>query len=355
MRVTGPRITRQLHVTRSVLSARRHRPFARVARRALGVAPIAAVLLVVAARRPDAPASRPPNDLGRIPILEYHLIGDSDTRWTVSRDHFRRDLAMLYDRGYRPITVAQLVAGQIDLPAGLSPVVVTFDDASPSQFRYLDHDGTLVVDPGSALGIWLDFHARHPDWANRADFCVLPAAAAGHAFFGDRGIDGQLSAWRFRKLQYLAQLGFELCDHTLWHANLGKYSDAVVQEQIARGALAIDSAVPGYPVRTFALPLGVWPKRRELASAGVWRDPRTGREVRYAFDAILEVAGGPARSPHDPAFDPHRLPRVEVFGNALEHTLDALDEPGQRYVSAGPRAISRSPGAERATDDGTGR
>jgi Polysaccharide deacetylase len=287
---------------------------------------------------PSATTVRAPNTHGRIPILEYHLIGDADTRWTVERDHFRRDLQLLYDRGYRPITVSQLVDKKIDLPAGFSPVIFTFDDASPSQFRYVERDSTLTVDPTSALGIWLDFHREHPDWDNKADFCMLPGAAAGHAFFGDHGIDGQLTSWRFKKVQYLAQLGFELCDHTLWHANLGKYSDAVVEEQIARGEMAIDSAVPGYAVRTFALPLGVWPKNRDLARAGEWRDPKTGHEVHYAFDAILEVAGGPAPSPYDPSFDPHRLPRVEVFGDALEHTLDALDRNGTRYVSGGPYA-----------------
>ena len=292
---------------------------------------------------PSNTAVRAPNTRGRIPILEYHLIGDADTRWTVEREHFRRDLQMLYDRGYRPITVSQLIDKKIDLPAGFSPVVFTFDDASPSQFRYIERDSTLTVDPTSALGIWLDFHKQHPDWENRADFCMLPGAAAGHAFFGDRGIDGQHTAWRFKKVQYLAQLGFELCDHTLWHANLGKYSDAVVQEQIARGAMAIDSAVPGYAIRTFALPLGVWPKNHDLARTGEWRDPKTGREVRYTFDAILEVAGGPAPSPYDPSFDPHRLPRIEVFGDALEHTLDALDKSGTRYVSGGPYADIDTP------------
>ncbi len=261
----------------------------------------------------------------RVPILEYHLIGDADSRWTVERQHFRRDLQLLYDRGYRPVTVAQLIDRDVHLAAGQRPVVFTFDDASPSQFRYLEKNGQLVVDPTSAVGIWLDFHAAHPDWANRATFCVLPGASAGHAFFGDRGIEGQQSAWRFKKLQFLVAQGFELCDHTLWHANLGKYSDAVVQEQIARGQLAIDSAVPGYHVRTFALPLGVWPKDRALARAGSWRDPKTGRVVSYRFDAILEVAGGPAPSPDDPAFDPLRLPRVEVFSNALERLLAAAD------------------------------
>jgi polysaccharide deacetylase len=229
----------------------------------------------------------------------------------------------------------------MDLAAGLSPVVFTFDDASPSQFRYIEHDGQLEIDPNSALGIWLDFHATHRDWENHAVFCMLPAAAAGHAFFGDRGIDGQRSAWRFKKVQFLAQQGFELCDHTLWHANLGKYSDGVVQEQIARGALAIDSAVPGYVIRTFALPLGIWPKNRALAQAGEWMDPKTHREIKYRFDAILEVAGGPAPSPYDRSFDPLRLPRVEVYGDALEHTLDALDRTDTRYVSGGePRTTA---------------
>jgi hypothetical protein len=164
---------------------------------------------------------------------------------------------------------------------------------------------------------------------------MLPAAAAGHAFFGERGIEGQRSAWRFRKVQFLNQQGFELCGHTLWHANLGKYSDAVVQEQIARGELAIDSAVPGYHVRTFALPLGIWPKNRALAHAGTWTDPKTGRAVSYRFDAVLEVSGGPAPSPNDPGFDPQRLPRVEVYSETLEHTLDALDKANARYVSNG--------------------
>jgi peptidoglycan/xylan/chitin deacetylase (PgdA/CDA1 family) len=280
-----------------------------------------------------AQAPRAANTLGRIPILEYHLIADKDSRWGRSADHFRHDLQLLYDRGYRPITVAQLVDKQIDIPPGMSPVVFTFDDASPGQFRYIEKNGTLEVDPNSAVGIWLDFNKAHPDWGRRATFCLLPGAAAGHAFFGERGIEGQKSEWRMKKVRFLAEQGFELCDHTLWHANLAKYSDAVVQEQIARGALAIDSAVAGYRVRTFALPLGIWPKNRALASAGSWRDPKSGRTVAYSFDAILEVAGPPSPSPHAAQFNPRSLPRIQIVGNELEKTLDQLDKSGQRYVA----------------------
>jgi hypothetical protein len=223
-------------------------------------------------------------------------------------------------------------------------VVITFDDASPSQFRYVEHNGVRVVDPTSAVGIWLDFGRRRADWGNKAVFCMLSGAEAGRSFFGDKGVEGQETAWRFEKVRFLAAQGFELCNHTLWHANLGRYDDAAVQEQIARGVLAIDSAVPGYRVRTFALPLGVWPKNRGLAARGAWRDPRTGREVRYDFDAVLLVAGKAVPSPHDDVFDPLRLERIQVTGDALERALDALERSGTRYVSDGdPARVARPP------------
>ena len=274
---------------------------------------------------------RSPNPAGRTLILEYHLIGDRDSRWSRSRDGFRRDLELLYARGYRPITVAELVDGSFQLEPGLSPVVFTFDDASPGQFRYVETAGKLEVDSASALGIWLGFATRHPDWRPRATFCLLPAASHGHAFFGDKDIQGQKTAWRFPKLRDLAARGFELCAHTLWHANLGKLSDAEVQEQIARSVLAVDSAVPGYQVRTFALPLGIWPKNRALARSGSWRDPKTGRVVRYAFDAVLEVSGGPAPTRDAAGFDPGKLPRVQVIGDNLGRELDRIEKT--RYVA----------------------
>lgn len=300
--------------------------------------------LICVAPSADAQSSttqRPSNPNGRIPILEYHLIGDKDSRWGRSHTRFRADLALLYARGYRPITVAQLVDGDIDIPAGTSPVVFTFDDASPGQFSYVEVNGRREIDPRSAVGVWLEFGRANPEWKNRATFCVLSGAAEGHAFFGEKGIAGQKSAWRFDKVRFLADSGFELCAHTLWHANLAKYSDHMVQEQIARSVLAIDSAVSGYRVRTFALPLGIWPRNRALARAGSWRDPRTGREVRYAFDAVLLVAGHPVRSPRSPGFDAGRLERIQVFGNTLESLLDRLDASGDRYVAGGSDRHSR--------------
>ena len=289
-----------------------------------------------------ADAARLPNELGRIPVLEYHLLGEPGSHWKVERRRFRENLALLYERGYRPVNMTDVLDKKLDLPAGLSPVVIVFDDASPSQFSYLEKDGKLEVDPNSGVGMLLDMNRRHADWGKKAVFCMLPAAQQGHAFFGEKGIAGQKSEWRFQKVRFLHEQGFELCNHTLYHANLGKQTDAKAQEFIARGDMAIDSAVPGYKVRTFALPLGVWPKNRPTAWTGSWQDPKSKRIVRSQYDAVLEVAGGPTRSPHDPQFDPRHVTRIEVFATELEKVLDRLDKTGTRYVSDGnPATVAR--------------
>jgi Polysaccharide deacetylase len=276
----------------------------------------------------------PANPNGRIPVLEYHVIGGpKNAMYTRTAESFKADLEDVYKRGYRPITIAQMLDKNFsDVPDGMSPVVFVFDDASPEQFRYIEQNGQLEIDPTSGIGIWLDFAKTHPGWKNRATFCMLNGGASGHNFFGDATkFEGQKKEWRLQKVKWLADQGFELCDHTLWHAMLNKYSDAVVQEQIARNAMGIDSAVPGYKIRTLALPYGIWPKNRQLAWQGTWTD-KTGKVHPYKFDAVLEVSGGPTRSPYDPQFNPHSITRIEAIGNDISKTLDNLDKTKTRFV-----------------------
>jgi hypothetical protein len=289
----------------------------------------------VASPRSSTAGALAPNPQGRIPVLEYHVIGgDKNTLYTRTAASYRADLEEAYRLGYRPVTIAQVLDKDWrELSAGTAPAVFVFDDASDSQFRYLEQNGKLVIDPTSAVGIWVEFARTHPGWKPRAVFCMLNGGAAGHNFFGDNPKwGGQKKEWRFQKVKWLADQGFELCDHTLWHAKLSQYSDAVVQEQIARNAMGIDSAVPGYKIRTMALPYGLWPKNRPLAWQGSWTDPKTRKTHSYKFEAVLEVAGGPARSPYDPQFNPKSINRIEAIGNDISRQLNKLAKDGTRFV-----------------------
>src|SRR6185503_1382222 len=284
----------------------------------------------------DSLPKLPANHSGRIPVLEYHVIGGPKNElYTRTVASFKADLEDVYKRGYRPINIAQMLDKNFDdVPAGMSPVVFVFDDASPEQFSYIEGaDGKLTIDPNSGIGIWLDFAKTHPGWKNRGTFCLLSGAAAGHNFFGDKPqYHGQKKEWRFQKVKWLADQGFELCSHTVWHARLDKVGDAVVQEQIARNLMSIDSAVSNYKVRTLALPYGLWPKNHELAWQGSWTDPKTKKTHPYKMDAVLEVAGGPTRSPFDPEFNPRSIKRIQAIGNDIANTLDRLDKSKTRFV-----------------------
>jgi peptidoglycan/xylan/chitin deacetylase (PgdA/CDA1 family) len=262
-------------------------------------------------------------------ILEYHRIDRPEGRWTRTPENFRRDLQRLWERGYRLLPLESLLDGTIALPPGTSPVILTFDDSSPGQFRYLDRHGEPVIDPDCAVGILEAFERQRPEFGHAATFYVLPGADPPNRLFDQ-------PAWATRKLTYLARRGYEIGNHTLWHANLSRYPQEVVRKQLATAQQWIQGHVPGYRPRTLALPMGAYPRALEWAVTG----GHNGSGYRH--DAILMVAGGAAPSPHARAFDAHRLPRIQAVEGEITRWLDHFDRhPEERYVSDGdPHTIT---------------
>ena len=124
-------------------------------------------------------------------ILEYHKIDYPEERWTRTPENFRRDLETLYARGYRLVrasTTCSTAASR--LPAGTTPVVLTFDDSSPGQFRYLERNGALEIDPKSGVGILEAFIREKPDFGRAATFFVLPGAKPPNRLFNQPGARG---------------------------------------------------------------------------------------------------------------------------------------------------------------------
>ena len=274
-----------------------------------------------------------PNELGRLLVVEYHRIGNNEGEWVRSEAHFRNDLQMLWDRGYRPVTMRDVANGNINLPEGTSPVVFVFDDSSLGQFYYLPSG---EIDPHSMVGMWEAFRARNPGWRGGGTWCVLPGAEHPSNFWGEKKSreipKAEREAAIRKKVSFLVENGHEICNHTMWHAQLSKYPDAFVQDQIGSGQDSIATYLPqNYEWTTFALPLGMWPKTRSLAWHGTYRNGKT-----YDYKVVLEVAGGPQQSPFDRAWNGHSVKRFIAAPNALERQLAAWDQnPGERYVSDG--------------------
>jgi peptidoglycan/xylan/chitin deacetylase (PgdA/CDA1 family) len=268
------------------------------------------------------------NELGVIPVLMYHrIVKPAKSVYDTTPAQFRHELLELYRQGYRPIRAKDLVRGMIDVPAGKTPVVLTFDDSTASQFALLPNG---KVDPHTAVGMLLAFAKNHPGFTPTATFYVISS------MFESASGDGA------HLLDELAGMGFELGDHTYDHANLGVLDAAGVQREIVRGERMINDAVPEEKVFTLALPYGVYPRKRELALRGSWDGQA------YSYDGVFTVGSEPAPSPFSIKFDPLSIPRIESqplrgdedLGSGYWLNFLRLN-PEQRFVSDGdPRRIS---------------
>ncbi len=266
-----------------------------------------------------------PNELGEIMFLEYHLIGTPEADWRRTPDNFRKDLTMLYENGYYPVPLMDVLKGTIKVPKGKTPFVLTFDDSSQGQFRYLQEDGKLVIDPNCGVGIMEAFKKQHPDFPLTATFYVLPAIPPKLRLFGQEEYIQQ-------KLEWLVKNGYEIGSHTYWHQNLAKTDDLGVQKQMVLTNQAVQSYVPGYEVKNLALPFGVHAKNRVLEHAGEYQG------IKYRYHSVVLVGSGPNVSPFSTKFDPYRIERIQAGDTpwgpkAFVETYK--QKPALRFVSDG--------------------
>lgn len=266
----------------------------------------------------------PPNELGRVMILEYHLIGYPEGRWRRTPENFRKDLELLYNNDYYPIPLQDLISGNIKVPSGKTPFVITFDDSSAGQFRYLKKGERLEIDPQSGVGIMEQFKKEHPDFPLTATFYVLPGTGKSKLFAQEEYIQ--------EKLNFLAQNGYEIGNHTYWHENLGKADDTAVQKQLALAVKAIQKYLPGYQVKSFALPFGVHPKNRMLAREGEYQG------FKYRHNSVMLVGSGSVPSPYSAEFDSYKMERIQA-GDTSWGPKSFIERyrknPSLRFVSDG--------------------
>lgn len=262
-----------------------------------------------------------PNELGEIMILMYHEISYPEGEWRRTPENLRRDLETLYRLGYRAVSLTDAVRGNIHIPAGTSPVVLTFDDGNRGNFNYLEQ---LVIDPDCAVAILESFAAEYPDFGLAATFFIYyPNPFRQPEYIQE-------------KLSYLVKRGFEIGNHTYSHANLSRLSPEEIQKELALHIKKTREYLPGYDVNSLSLPYGAYPRQHpELVREGYFDG------ISYSHKSVLLVGAGPAPSPFHKKFDPYRLLRIRASemkteGVGLYDWLDYFeDNPHLRYISDG--------------------
>jgi peptidoglycan/xylan/chitin deacetylase (PgdA/CDA1 family) len=273
------------------------------------------------------PAAVKANELGVVPVLMYHqFVAQPRGVYDQTPAQLKAELTRLYRQGYRTVTADALVSGKMDVPAGKSPMVLTFDDATVSQYGELP-DGS--VDPKSGLGILLAVGKANGEEHPVATFYVNTMP------FG--GKDSYLNS--------LAKLGMEIGDHTASHANLRSLDATGVQRELVQGLSVITGAVPGATVTTMALPFGAHPHDPALDHHGSFKGQS------YDFAGVMLVGSNPSKSPYNALFRPLAVPRIRsgirTGDQAFTSTYWLPKLVRTRYVSDGdPSVISFPRGAK---------
>ncbi len=225
------------------------------------------------------------NEMGRIPILEYHSIGQTETRWTRSTVNFRGDLEWLHNNDYVLLSIEDYAHNLYPIPVGKKPVVMTFDDGKSNQFRYLENG---EIDPGCAVGILDQFYQEYPEFGSAA------------VFYLNRNPFGP-AAEAEKKIEYLHRTGRQIGYHTPDHNDLRRFGAEGTRILLERQKEELKLLMPeGMDFTTLAYPHG-------------W-GPAGGRSGMAPLVTVgLLIGAKPAYPLYHENADPYRTPRIQAI------------------------------------------
>lgn len=276
------------------------------------------------------------NEMGSVPIMMYHGIHDiKDNKYTGGNvdydgyqrttEAFKKDLEFYYQNGYRMIRLEDYVNGKIDVEAGLSPIVITFDDGLENNIKVtgLDADGNIIIDPNSAVGILNEFKNKYPDYNVTATFFV------NGKLFNQPDYNEKI-------LKYMVDNNYDIGNHTYSHVDFTSASISETQEEVGSVYEILDEYIKDKYVHIVALPYGT-PYR---TSSEVFPYILNGEYNNKTYNTIstLRVGWEAEFSPFDSDFDKTFLKRIRAYDNNgedfdIEMNFDILKNT--RYISDG--------------------
>ena len=278
------------------------------------------------------------DESGNVPIMMYHGIHNiTDNEYTggnVDKDGYQRtteafknDLEFYYDSGYRMIRLEDYVNGIIDVEAGYSPIIITFDDGLSNNLKVtgLDSDGNIIIDPNCAVGVLESFKQKYPDYNVTA------------TFFINGGLFNQ-SEYNEKILNWLIDNGYDIGNHTYSHVDFTTVSKDKSVQEVGSMYNLLDKYIPGKYVNIVALPFGSpYDKDHENFNSilsGIYNDKE------YNTIATLRVGWEADYSPFNKNFDKTFLKRIRAYDNNgkefdIEMNFDILEN--NRYISDGDK------------------
>ena len=278
------------------------------------------------------------DESGNVPIMMYHGIHNvTDNEYTggnVDKDGYQRtaeafknDLEFYYNSGYRMIRLEDYVNGVIDVEAGLSPIIITFDDGLANNIKVtgLDENGDIIIDPNSAVGILEEFKQKYPDFNVTA------------TFFVNGGLFNQ-SEYNEKILNWLVDNGYDIGNHSYSHADFTSISKEKSVQEIGSVYNLLDKYIANKYVNIVALPFGSPYDKSHTNFSSILKGVYNDKE--YNTIATLRVGWEAEYSPFNKNFDKTFLKRIRAYDNNgkefdIEMNFKILEN--NRYISDGDK------------------
>ena len=297
------------------------------------------------------------NELNSVPILMYHRIYDmknSETSYTggnVDKDGYNRtseafeaDLRSYYQQGYRMMRLTDYVDGNIDVPFGYSPLILTFDDGiRDAVLLGWNADGTPNFDPNCALGILEKIKKEYPDFNVTATFFL-------YDLLFENGEENDR-----RVMKWMVDNGYDIGNHTYSHVKLGDCDADEIEKQVGSMYKLLDDIIPGQYVNIIALPYGspesISPDKPQYNK--IFEGTYNG--FSYTTKATLLCAWTRSYSPFVRDYDHTAIRRIRAYDNNgddwdIQMNFEQLNN-GKKYISDGDPNTIVFPASDNSSGD----
>ncbi|MDR3574829.1 MAG: hypothetical protein P4L50_13275 [Anaerolineaceae bacterium] len=285
----------------------------------------------------------------QVPILLYHrFLPDSYTTSyptkTVLRD-FRSELESLYDNGYSLVSLQDWINGNLQVPAGRRPIIITLDDAFFADQIYLESDGQPSSNSG--VGVLWEFSQQHPDFgfaasifANMGDK-VYGNIKKGNWYENGPGWEDSLA----KVIVWCIQHNVLPYNHMYTHPRL----DLTLTQQIPWELEKNDQSMRTFLKRAnaldlvnglanmVALPYGTWPPSKGGKEAILnYKNPE-GKPLQAVLEAGYYYNAQYLQPPYSVAYNPWHIPRIAGHIPAINFLVKQKDQfPTASTCKIGP-------------------
>lgn len=266
---------------------------------------------------------------GQVLVVMYHGIKDLHP-YHIKPEEFKKDLQYMYDNKYMPIKMSDYISGNIDIAAGSTPIVLTFDDGLSTAFSLERVGDELVATEDCAVGIMEEFYKQHEDFARNAIFYINTDLSI---FASEKDISIS------EKLLWLTDRGYEIGTHTASHKNLSKLSENQLGYEIGSSIEYIHSVLgENYNISSIAYPFGSTPKSDDLMKFVL--DGRYNEQEYHIKSGFAVGVTGPIVMSYDKRYNKYKVPRVR--GSNTTDSTELWDYferyekyPEYRFISDG--------------------